>query len=297
MSDDTSGPTHFEVLAPAAWTTPVIFNSPHSGNYYPDHLLQMTRLGLSALRKSEDCYIDELFQSCLDAGSPLLRALCARAYIDLNREPFEFDPRMFEEDLPGYMNTTSPRVAGGLGTIPRLVAEGEEIYRSRLTIADALRRVETIYKPYHRMLKVLIDEALAKAGVSLLVDCHSMPSSAAAQHGRMRHAAPDIVLGDRFGTACPEELTSFIEALFRRNGLNVVRNTPYAGGFITQNYGTPSTGSYAIQIEINRALYMNEQTLEKSEGYEPLIHTLGKIVTSLTAAMKEFTSPQRLAAE
>ena len=177
MADNGSA-SFFEILAPSTWMAPAVFNSPHSGKQYPADLLRMTRLSHAALRKSEDCYIDELFMSCVDHGAPLLRALVPRAYIDLNREAFEFDPRMFATELPGYMNTSSPRVAGGLGTIPRLVAEGEEIYRERLSLTDALARVETIYRPYHRTLNALLDEVLGNIGTVLLMDCHSMPSNA-----------------------------------------------------------------------------------------------------------------------
>lgn len=296
MADKIPESPPFELLAPPAWTAPVIFNSPHSGRRYPEKLLRMTRLSATCLRKSEDCHVDELFMGCLSAGAPLLRALCPRAYIDLNREPFEFDPRMFEGDLPGYMNTTSPRVAGGLGTIPRLVAEGKEIYREKLSLEDALQRVERVYRPYHRMLKSLVDESLAKAGMSLLIDCHSMPSTAACLD-RSRQWDCSIVLGDRFGASCPEEITSFVEQLFRKQGLTVVRNMPYAGGFITQNYGTPQTGSYALQIEVNRALYMDERTMARSAGFDQLKQLLDRVVASLVDAVRDFARPQNLAAE
>lgn len=296
MADTRQESPYFELLAPEAWTAPVIFNSPHSGRRYPEKLLRMTRLSGAALRQSEDCYTDELFMGCLTAGAPLLRAHCPRAYIDLNREPYEFDPRMFAGDLPGYMNTTSPRVAGGLGTIPRLVAEGKEIYREKLTLEDALERVDVVYRPYHRLLRSLVDEAIAKAGMSLLVDCHSMPSSAA-QISRARHWDCAIVLGDRFGASCPGEITGFIEKLFRGAGLNVVRNMPYAGGFITQNYGTPQSGSYALQIEINRALYMDETTMARSAGFESLRSLLDQVVIRLVAAIRDFATPQSQAAE
>jgi N-formylglutamate amidohydrolase len=296
MADRPIDNSHFELLVPKAWTAPVIFNSPHSGRRYPDQLLRMTRLSTNCLRKSEDCYIDELFMGCLEAGAPMLRAHCSRAYIDLNREPFEFDPRMFEGDLPGFVNTTSPRVAGGLGTIPRLVAEGKEIYREKLRLEEALERVETVYYPYHRLLKSLVDESLAKAGISLLIDCHSMPSSAA-HLDRSRQWDCAIVLGDRFGASCPEEITAFVEQLFNSNGLRVVRNMPYAGGFITQNYGAPQTGSYALQIEVNRALYMNETTMVQSAEFGHLKHVLDRVISGLVDAVRDFACPLNQAAE
>ena len=249
----------FEILAPRRWSAPAIFNSPHSGRRYDPTFLRLARLSPAALRKSEDCYIDELFMGCLEHGAPMLRAHAPRSYIDLNREPYELDPRMFDGPLPGYVNTTSPRVAGGLGTIPRVVAEGEDIYRHKLTFAEALSRVETVYLPYHRALAALFDEVARKNGSALLIDCHSMPSSAITH---VAHAGSiDIVLGDRFGASCSNELTTLVEDMFRAEGLHVVRNKPYAGGFITQNQGAPARGRHALQIEVNRGLYLNEATL------------------------------------
>ena len=296
MADHPSD-AYFEILAPSAWTAPAVFNSPHSGRKYPADLMRMTRLSAHALRKSEDCYIDELFMACVDLGAPLLRAHVPRAYIDLNREAYEFDPRMFACELPGFMNTSSPRVVGGLGTIPRLVAEGEEIYRERLSLGDALRRVDTIYRPYHRTLKALLDEVLANTGSVLLLDCHSMPSNATNFISPPHLTAMDIVIGDRYGAACPEEITGFVEDLLRAHGLRVVRNKPYAGGFITQNYGSPLLGRNALQIEINRALYMDETRFEKTRDFEALQKTLRDTIQSVLETLVEFASPLRHAAE
>jgi N-formylglutamate amidohydrolase len=287
----------FEILAPREWTAPAIFNSPHSGRSYPDSLLRMTKLSPVALRKSEDCFIDELFAPCIDLGAPMLRALVPRAFIDLNREAYEFDPRMFESELPGYMNTTSPRVAGGLGTIPRLVAEGEEIYRGRLTLADGLDRVETVYRPYHRALKALLDEVMAKVGAVLLLDCHSMPSNAAGTPGQSRAAQVDVVVGDRYGAACPEHITQYLEGLFRDQGLTVARNTPYAGGFITQNYGSSKLGQNALQIEINRALYLDERSFRKNRYFGDMQGLLANVMRALLAALSDFANPVKQAAE
>lgn len=257
----------------------------------------MTRLSHAALRKSEDCYIDELFLSCVEHGAPLLRALVPRAYIDLNREAYEFDPRMFACELPGYMNTSSPRVAGGLGTIPRLVAEGEEIYRERLSLADALARVETIYRPYHRTLNALLDEVLDNIGSVLLLDCHSMPSNATNFISPPHQMSVDVVIGDRYEASCPAEITGFLEDLLRAQGLRVVRNKPYAGGFITQNYGSPTLGRNALQIEINRGLYMDELRFEKNANFAALQAALAKTIKALLAALIEFANPQKQAAE
>lgn len=288
---------NFEIRAPRAWTSPAIFNSPHSGRAYTAEFLRQSRLSPQALRRSEDCYIDELFAGCLDHGAPLLLAHVPRSYIDLNREPYELDPRMFAGELPGYVNSASPRVAGGLGTIPRVVTEGEDIYRARLPAAEALSRIDRIYRPYHRTLSALVAEVFAKNGSVLLVDCHSMPSSASSHISPARVPPVDIVLGDRFGASCSEAVTGYLEELLRARGLGVLRNKPYAGGFITHSHGAPRSGRHALQIEINRALYIDETTLEKSQDFEPLRQALTAVTGDLLGALASLIGPQQLAAE
>ncbi len=254
----------FEILAPALWQVPIVFNSPHSGSVLPQGFLQSSRLSASALRQSEDCFVDELFCGCKDLGAPLLRALISRAFIDLNREPYELDARMFHESLPGHMNPGSPRVASGLGTIPKLVAEGEEIYRGKIHLDEALARIEQVYRPYHRALTALLNECYNATGFSLLVDCHSMPSSSVKT---LHVPAADIVLGDRFGAACASDIADTVETLLKNTGLKVLRNRPYAGGFITETHGAPRHNRHALQIEINRALYMDEKTQQKNSNF------------------------------
>ncbi|HUR42603.1 MAG TPA: N-formylglutamate amidohydrolase, partial [Aestuariivirga sp.] len=249
------------------------------------------------LRKSEDCYVDELFMGCLAHGAPMLRAHAPRSYIDLNREPYELDPRMFAGDLPGYVNTNSPRVAGGLGTIPRIVAEGEEIYRGRLGFPEVLSRIERIYLPYHRTLSALVDEVQKNNGAMLLIDCHSMPSSALAHVAAAPFSNIDVVLGDRFGVSCEEGVTCLVEKQLVAHGLRVMRNKPYAGGFITHTHGAPLHGRHAFQIEINRALYLNETTLEKSHDFAALQQTLTSVIAALLPEIEARFSPRRLAAE
>lgn len=296
MADNNRLPA-FEIMSPQQWTAPAVFNSPHSGRRFPTHFLKQSRLPQQALRKSEDCYIDELFMGCVDNGAPMLRALVPRSYIDLNREPYELDPRMFTTSLPGYVNTASPRVAGGLGTIPRIVAEGEEIYPGRIDFTDARQRIEQIYVPYHRTLTALTNEVMAKAGEVLLVDCHSMPSSATSHLTPAVTHTVDVVLGDRYGAACNEDLADSVEQSLRHHGLNVLRNKPYAGGFITQNHGAPHRGHHALQIEVNRCLYMDETTLEKTAGFAALKAVLDDVIGGLLADVERRFAPQRLAAE
>ena len=287
----------FEIIAPAEWTAPAVFNSPHSGREFPEDFLRQSRLPVMSLRKSEDCFVDELFLACVDHGAPLLRALAPRSYVDLNREPYELDPRMFSGELPGYANTGSPRVAGGLGTIPRIVSEGEDIYRGRIDFAEARRRIETVYIPYHRTLSALTNAVIAKAGEVLLVDCHSMPATATAHVVPPASGPVDVVLGDRFGASCAEDISAFIEERLRHHGMRVLRNKPYAGGFITQNHGAPHRGQHALQIEINRSLYMNEATLEKTKDFETVKQILADLSATLLPHLEERFRPARLAAE
>ena len=283
----------FEILAPAYWTVPVVFNSPHSGSLLPNAFLQNSRLTAQALRQSEDCFVDELFGACQKLGAPMLRALISRAYIDLNREPFELDARMFMETLPGHMNLSSPRVAAGLGTIPKLVAEGEEIYRGKIHLSDALQRIEHLYHPYHRTLTALMNECFNATGFALLIDCHSMPASSA----KTPHMPiADIVLGDRFGAACSGDLADVVEVFLKNAGFSVQRNRPYAGGFITETHGTPRHNRHALQIEINRSLYMDEKTQIKNASFTQVQRQLSSMIESLIAYLPQ-SYDQREAAE
>jgi N-formylglutamate amidohydrolase len=290
MTEETSDT--FEILAPARWTAPIVFNSPHSGGHLPPSFLAQSCLTADQLHVSEDTHIDRLFMGCLQEGAPLLRALVSRSYLDLNREPFEFDSRMFDERLPNYMNVTSPRVASGLGTIPKTVGDGIKIYPGTIALSDAMSRVETYYRPYHRTLAALLDEAFHATGEVLLVDCHSMPSSAVP--ARTPDSACDVVLGDRFGSACDGELVSLVEHHFAAHGLKTMRNRPYAGGYFTEIHGRPREGRYAIQIEINRAIYMDERTRLPSEDFQALRTCLDSLCAKLA---DHLTRPAALAAE
>ena len=285
---------YFEVLAPARWHVPAVFNSPHSGSFMPQEFLTQTQLKRSELRLSEDYLIDELFGGCVDHGAPLLRALASRAWLDLNREPFELDARMFHESLPGYMNVESPRVAAGFGTIPRLVGDGLEIYRNRLPLAEAHHRVETFYKPYHRLLSALLNECHGNRGFVLLIDCHSMPEA----DSTGRNNQPDVVLGDRFGAACAGDITAAVEDYFTSRGLKVARNKPYAGGFITETHGTPHHDRHALQIELNRGLYMDERLRCRNAGFASLKETLDELTELLSGVIEAITAqPWQHAAE
>jgi N-formylglutamate deformylase len=207
-----------------------------------------------------------------------MRAHFPRAYLDVNREPYELDPRMFDGRLPAFANTRSLRVAGGLGTVARVVGDAREIYPKRIPVAEALQRIEQFYKPYHRTLRKLVTRAQKQYGFALLLDCHSMPSNAG---GRDERPRADIVLGDRYGTSCSPAITGMIERTLRAEGYIVLRNKPYAGGFITEHYGDPATGLHALQIEVNRALYMDEARYQKTAGFEKLKADLGRMIETV----------------
>lgn len=251
----------FEIVEPADWRAPIIFNSPHSGSVYPHDFLSASRIDIGALRRSEDSFMDEFIADLSGRGFPVVRVHFPRSYVDVNREPYELDPRMFSGRLPSFANTRSMRVAGGLGTIPRVVGDGQEIYRERLSVDDALSRIETLYKPYHRALRRLINKAHQTFGTAIMVDCHSMPSIGMSRDEPRR---PDIVIGDRYGTSCASLLADVVEETFGALGYSLGRNKPYAGGFITEHYGNPASGLHAIQIELNRAIYMDERRRERT---------------------------------
>jgi N-formylglutamate amidohydrolase len=277
-AEDFATVAPFEVRSSAIQRVPFVFNSPHSGRFYPERFLAMTKLDHNAIRRSEDCYVDELFDSAVRLGAPLLAANFPRAYIDVNREPWELDPRMFHEPVPSFANIRSARVAGGLGTVPKLVGEGLDIYPSRLPLSEALSRIDTIYKPYHDALKRLVTRTHARFGYAVLVDCHSMPASIRVGETGLR---PDFIIGDRFGASASAAVTESAISLLTSMGYTVAHNKPYAGGFITEHYGRPVRRLHALQIEINRGLYMNERTLQKSAGFEALAEDLAQFCANL----------------
>jgi len=295
--------TCFTIHEPARLGSPLVLSSPHSGVDYPAAFLASSRLDAKTLRRSEDTHVEDLFKGGVSVGAPLISAIYPRAFLDLNREPYELDPRMFEGRLPSFANTRSMRVAGGLGTIARIVGEQQEIYSARLPVAEAIDRIERFYKPYHAALRGLLARAQEQAGVALLVDCHSMPSTAggfAAVLGARRdeHVKADFVIGDRYGASCDPVLVERAERILRGQGYAVQRNRPYAGGFITEHYGEPAQGVHAMQIEVNRAIYMNEATLERTARFEAIALDLTRVAEGLAECLAQWSpGRRRLAAE
>ncbi|ESZ53018.1 N-formylglutamate amidohydrolase [Mesorhizobium sp. L2C054A000] len=293
-AEDFSIVPPFEIRSGAEQRVPFVFNSPHSGRYYPDRFLAMARLDRNAIRRSEDCYVDELFGSAVVLGAPMLAANFPRAYLDVNREPWELDPRMFAEPVPSFCNIRSARVAGGLGTVPKLVGEGLDIYSGRLPLAEAVQRIEAVYKPYHETLKRLLTRTHARFGYAVLIDCHSMPASIRVGDSGLR---PDFIVGDRFGISATAALTETAIGLLIGMGYTVAHNKPYAGGFITEHYGRPARHLHALQIEVNRGLYMNERTFQKSAGFDALADDMARFSADLMAMPDHHFIDLPLAAE
>jgi N-formylglutamate amidohydrolase len=277
----------YSVRLPEGETEALVFASPHSGRDYPAELMAAAALDAAAIRRSEDAFVDELIASGPACGAAVIAARYARAFIDVNREPYELDPAMFEDELPAFARARTARVAAGLGSIAKVVGEGQEIYRRKLTFAEARRRIEGAHRPYHQALAGLIETTRARHGRAALIDWHSMPSAAsglnaANAHDRARRGC-DIVLGDRFGSACAPDLTRLVERQLEAMGYRVARNAPYAGGYTTEFYGRPGEGVHALQIEINRAVYLDESTLTPTEGFARLkrdIERLGRTLAT-----------------
>ncbi|MCH9019830.1 MAG: N-formylglutamate amidohydrolase [Proteobacteria bacterium] len=275
--------TAYEILRPARQTAPLVLSSPHSGRDYPSEFVAEVRLDALSLRRSEDSFVDELFAAAPGLGAPLIRALFPRAYIDANREPYELDPEMFDDALPAFANTASKCVRGGLGTIARVVADGAHIYRRKLCFAEAEARIRRLYEPYHAALGELIGETLARFGCAILVDCHSMPSVGGPMDRDAGAARVDIVLGDCHGASCHAALPATVERLLRGLGYVVRRNAPYAGGYTTRHYGAPRAGVHALQIEINRALYMDEARIERGPRLAKVAGHMARVIEALAA--------------
>lgn len=282
---------------PSRQTVPMVVASPHSGALYPAEFLSQAAVPLTALRRAEDAFVDELFAAAPSLGVPFLAARFPRSYVDANREPYELDPGMFEGPLPRPLNHRTTRVAAGLGMIPRVAASGEAIYRGRVPSDEIEHRLETCWRPYHVALSTLVEQTYSLFGGVLLIDAHSMPSSASGIGAREREPRVDIVLGDNHGESCTAALIDSAETWLRGRGLRIQRNQPYAGGFTTQRYGRPGLARHALQIEINRALYMDEARHERL----PTIGAIERLIAGLLEEMGQQALqtllPRPLAAE
>jgi N-formylglutamate amidohydrolase len=270
-----------EVRRTARLRTPLVFASPHSGRIYPEALREASRLDPHELRRSEDAFVDELIAGAVERGAAVVLCRYARAFVDVNRDPWELDPAMFEDELPDAARRQSPRVAAGLGAIPRLVGEGREIYRRKLAFSEASQRIEAVHRPYHAALGAVLEETKARFGQAILIDWHSMPSAVARSESRLGRSRPDVVLGDRHGGACAKALTSLVRRGFEAAGYVAACNTPYAGGWTTQSWGRPREGLHALQVELDRGLYLDEEKVQPTAGFSRLKRDLERLTEML----------------
>jgi len=281
----------YEIRDPKQRVGSVLFASPHSGRTMPKGFVEESLLTELQIRSSEDAFVDDLYADAPDLGAPLLRALVPRAYVDFNRSSEDLDPALIQ----GLRRkSTNPRVVSGLGVIPRVVANGRHIYRGKIDLEDAHQRIKRYWRPYHDQLRAALDTTFRDYGEAVLIDCHSMPSEALDALVTSAGKRPDIVLGDRFGASSAVAITDKIAGSFEAQGFSVSRNVPFAGAFIAQNYGRPALGQHVIQVELNRALYMDERKIEKLPDFDD-------VKTRISAAMAEIIEigrdQVRLAAE
>jgi N-formylglutamate amidohydrolase len=284
LSSKAEAGSPIEVRRGARLATPLIFASPHSGRVYPESLLEASALDPLAIRRSEDAFVDDLIAGAVERGVALALCRTARVYVDVNRDPWELDPAMFEEPLPAFARSQTPRVAAGLGAIAKVVAEGQEVYARKLSFAEAKARIEEVHEPYHRALAELIAEARETFGLAILIDWHSMPSAASRAQARRARIKPDFVLGDRHGAACGRPLTQLVQRTLEAAGYAVGLNAPYAGGFTTQSYGRPAEGVHALQVEIDRALYLDEVKVTPNKGFTRVKADLERLFDRLAHA-------------
>lgn len=281
----------YHLIRPEQTRSSVVFASPHSGRDYNWNFLRRTLLNEHSIRTSEDAFVDRLYEAAPGFGAPLLLAGAPRAFIDLNRSADELDPALIDGVRGG---THNPRIASGLGVVPRVVAGGRAIYRGKLELEEVQGRISRYWRPYHATLQKLLDESYAQFGEAILIDCHSMPHEAMDGIARSGARRPDVVLGDRFGASAAGWVVDRVEAAFEGTGLVVARNAPFAGAYTAQHYGRPARNQHVVQIEVDRALYMNEHLIRPNGNFT----TFQKVLTGVIARIVEMgTRDQRLAAE
>lgn len=297
-SDVHAGSRPFHLREPTSLRSGAVFSSPHSGRAYSEAFVRASRLDLRSLRASEDAFVDQLFASAAAQGAPVISAVAPRAFVDLNRCPSDLDPSLLDGAARRPINA---RVAAGLGVVPRIVAEGVLIYDGKLPIAEAEARIERWHAPYHERLAAMLLQARKRFGKALLLDCHSMPSGVGT--GRRRAPAADVILGDRFGVSAEPLFVDAVEHAFVEAGFRVDRNSPFAGGYITERFGRPRAGISAVQIEIDRGLYLDQESVEPSEGFDALAARLEPVIGAICGLIDEqaldddTAGPERYAAE
>jgi N-formylglutamate deformylase len=279
-------PGHF--VTRGSGTQPIVLASPHSGRAYPAAFVAASALDLAGLRRAEDAWVDELVAPAAANGYPLIAARWGRAFVDLNRSPAEIDVNLLSDPAAAGIVQATELVRSGLGVLPRIAGPGLPIYAARFPAQVALNRIRAVHAPYHHQLAALVDEAVHVHGRALLLDCHSMPPLPLPSRQR-----PHFVIGDAGGTTAPESLVRAVEAHFRRRGYRTARNTPYSGGYTTRFHAARSAGRYALQIEIDRSLYMDVDTLERHAGFDDI----AALLTSLVDGLADWFARGAIAAE
>lgn len=284
--------TAFTLGQPQPCTTSVIFASPHSGRSYSREFLRSSILDPHTIRSSEDAFVDELISAAPRQGAQMIAATAPRAFVDLNRNSDELDPAV----VNGLRRVThNPRISSGLGVVPRVVANGRAIYRGKLHLNEAKARIDAYWHPYHDQLRRMLDMTRNRFGQAILVDCHSMPHEAIEVLHQNSDTRPDVVLGDRFGASAAAHVVDHIEAAFVNAGLRVARNAPFAGAFITQHYGRPSRNQHVVQIEIDRALYMDEERIVHGPQFRAFQRLMEQVICDIAGFGRASQMP--LAAE
>ena len=269
----------FKLDLPDVQTTSVVFASPHSGRDYPWSFIRKSVLDELAIRSSEDAFMDMLVSAAPQYGAPLLCARMPRAFLDLNRSADELDPAVID----GVRQVShNPRIASGLGVIPRVVSNGRSIYRGKLSMTEAQGRIADYWRPYHDKLAQLMGDTRRDFGEAILIDCHSMPHEAVDAVSQSGLPRPEVVLGDRFGASASNDVVDRVETIFLEAGLRVSRNAPFAGAYTTQNYGRPSRKHHAIQVEIDRSLYMNELRVRPNGNFDNFKALMTRVISEIT---------------
>jgi N-formylglutamate amidohydrolase len=276
----------FMRIGPEEPTSPVVLSVPHAGRAYSEALLKTSRLPREKLETLEDRLMDRLIWRAVDAGIPAFIANVPRAEIDLNRDEREIDASMVAPALPQRSVVQSARTLGGLGLIPSRITGSGSIWLQRLPAAELSRRIQTVYRPYHEALEEALGGALRRFGIAILLDCHSMPP---------REGEAGVVFGDRHGTSiAPELIRAAIEAA-EACGYGTARNKPYAGGYITSRHGRPKNCIHALQIEIDRSLYLDERLSDPGPGFDAAAQMIADVVKALSD--KALEPPEAIAAE
>ncbi len=278
-----SGVSPFVRHAPSTGALPLVLDSPHSGEHYPDDFDHLPPRAI--VRQAEDTHVARLYRSAPRHGAVLIEATFPRAYIDANRSLDDIDPAMLADAWPDPV-ATSRKTRQGIGLLWRIARGGSPMYDRKLTVGEVQRRIERWYVPYHAALAAEIDAQHRAFGAVWHIDCHSMPAVGDANADDPGRPRADFVLGDRDGTTCAPEFTALVAATVAGLGYSVSINDPYKGVELVRRHGRPAERRHSLQIELNRRLYMDEETLEPNAHYADLETDLERLVAAVAAHIR-----------